>query len=67
MKLGPVVQEMSLKEKINGRTLDGWTKTNHIGSPKAFGSGELLTSRNSVDPEDHFSDAPFSQLLTIPT
>ena len=42
---GPVVQEMSFKEKVY-RLMDGrQTKTNHNSSPWAFGSGELKISK----------------------
>ena len=59
MKFGLVVQEeMSFKEKGNGRT-----KTNHNTSPWAFGSGELKT----VGGEDGSSKPPEPPLDMTPS
>ena len=57
MKFGPVVQEMSFKEKVNGRTdgctTDGrQTKTDHNSSPQAFCSGELKRVRRQQQKHD---------------
>ena len=49
MKLGPVVQEMSFKEKVNGwterRRTDGQTKTHHNNS---YSTANIKALRGSL-------------------